>query len=146
MRGRPERGKRHNNSNRWEGGKVGGCKSGGITLTRGEEEQPEKRPMAERSDTEAEAAGREAGPSQSHYKKVHMTNIFLTDSDEKAIKDFVRDYKELYDNTSENFKDKASKECPWEQITKSHKLSVKVCKTWFDSQRTRYGNLMQLKS
>ena len=40
-----------------------------------------------------------------------MTNIYLIDSDEKAIRDFVKDHKELYDETNEHFKDKARKGC-----------------------------------
>ena len=55
--------------------------------------------------------------------------------------DFVKDHKDLYDKTSEHFKDKARKECLWERFTNSRKLSVKVCKNW-----TCYGNLMQSKS
>ena len=47
--------------------------------------------MAERCDTETEAAGREEGSSQLCYKKGHMTNIYLTDSDEEAIVDLVKD-------------------------------------------------------
>ena len=58
-----------------------------------------------------------------------MTSIYLTDSDEEAIVDFVKDHEELYDKTNDHFKDKARKECPWEQFTNSQKLSVKVCKT-----------------
>ena len=73
-----------------------------------------------------------------------MTNIYLRDSDEEAIEDFVKDHKELYDKTNEHFKDKAKKECLWESFTNSHKLSVKVCKTWFELQRPHYGKLMQL--
>ena len=37
--------------------------------------------------------------------------IDLTDSDEEAIVDFVKDPEELYDKTSEYFKDKAREEC-----------------------------------
>ena len=33
--------------------------------------------------------------------------ICLTDSDEKAIVDFVKDHEELYDKTNKHFKDKA---------------------------------------
>ena len=57
--------------------------------------------------------GGEAGTSQSHLrqKKGHMTNIYLTDSDEEAIVDFVTDHDELYDKTNEHFKEKARKEC-----------------------------------
>ena len=49
--------------------------------------------------------------------------------------DFVKDHKELYDKTNEHFKDKARKKCLWERFTNSQKLSVKVCKTWFELQR-----------
>ena len=48
----------------------------------------EKRPRTERSDCEMDTeAGEKAGisRSQSKYKKGHMTNIYLTDSDEEAI-------------------------------------------------------------
>ena len=31
------------------------------------------------------------GPSQLQYKKGHITNIYLTDADEEAIADFVKD-------------------------------------------------------
>ena len=75
-----------------------------------------------------------------------MTNIYLTDSDKEAIVDFVKDHKELYDKTNEHFKDKGRKECLREQFANSHKLFVKVCKTWFESQRTHYGKLTQSKS
>ena len=43
-----------------------------------EEGHLEKPPRTERNDTETEAAGGEAGTSQSQYKKGHMTNIYLT--------------------------------------------------------------------
>ena len=54
--------------------------------------------------------GRKMGTSQLHarQKKGHMTNIYLMDLDEEAIVDFVKDHNELYDNTNEHFKDKAS--------------------------------------
>ena len=43
--------------------------------------------------------GRYAGTSQlqSRHKKGHVTNIYLTDSDEEAIVDFVKDREEHYD-------------------------------------------------
>ena len=89
-----------------------------------EEGQPEKRPRTERSDTETEAARGEVGPSQSHCKKGHMTNIYLTDSDEEAIVDFAKDHKELYNETSEHFKDKARKELLWEALLSSSPQAV----------------------
>ena len=57
--------------------------------------------------------------------------MHLTDSDEEANVDFVKDHETLYDKTSKHFKDKARKECLWESFASSRKLSVKVCKTWF---------------
>ena len=44
------------------------------------------------------------------------------------------DHKELYDKTNEQ-------ECLFEQISKIHKLSVKVLNNWFDFQRTHYEKL-----
>ena len=102
--------------------------------------------MTERSDTETEAAVGEAGTLKWRYKKGHMTNVYLTDSDTEAIVDFVKDHEELYNKNGEHFKDKARKESLWEEFARCFKLSVKVCKTWFDSQRTRYGKLTQSKS
>ena len=74
-----------------------------------------------------------------------MTNVYLTDLDEEAMVDFVKDQEELYGKTIEHFKDKARNEFLWEEFARSRRLSVKVCKTWFDSQRTRYEKLMQSK-
>ena len=68
-----------------------------------EEEVAEKRPRTERSGTETEADGGEAGSHMRRYKKGHMTNIYLTNSDEEAIVDFVKYYEELYYKTSEQF-------------------------------------------
>ena len=56
--------------------------------THSQEGVAEKRRIREKSDTETEAGG-EVGTSQSRYKKRHMTNIYLMDSDEEAIVDFV---------------------------------------------------------
>ena len=84
-------------------------------------------------------------PSQSLHKHGHMTNIYLTDSDKEAIVDSYN-HEELYNKTNEHFKDKARKKCLWEQFANSHKLSVKVCKTWFELQRTRYSKLTLTKS
>ena len=75
-----------------------------------------------------------------------MTNIYLTDSDKEAIVDFVKDHEELYDKINKHFKDKAWKDCLWEQFINSRKLSVKECKTWFELQSTCYGKLTQSKS
>ena len=57
-----------------------------------------------------------------------MTNIYLSDSDEEAIVDLVKDHKELSRCTmnNEHFKDKARKECLWERFANRRKLSVKA--------------------
>ena len=75
-----------------------------------------------------------------------MTNIYLTDSDKEDIVDFLKNNKELYKKTREHFKDQAIKESLWEEFARSCKLSVKVSKPWFDSQRTHYRKLKQSKS
>ena len=49
--------------------------------------------------------------------------------------DFVQNHEELYNKTNEYFMDKTGKECLWERFAKSCKMSVKVCKTWFESKR-----------
>ena len=104
----------------------------------------EKRPRTEKSEMDTEGGG-EAGTSQSQSKhmKGHMANIYLTDSDEGAIIDFVKDHEELYDKTNQHFKDKARKDCLWERLASSHNLSGKVCKTCFKFQRTHSGKLSQ---
>ena len=107
-----------------------------------EEGVAEKRPRNARGDSEinTEAGGEvDTFRSQSRHKKGHMMNFYLTDSDKKAIVDFVKDYEELYCKTNEHFMAKARKECLWERSASSRNLSVKVCKT-------HYRKLTQLKS
>ena len=53
---------------------------------------------------------------QSRNKTRHMTNIYLTDSEEEAIVDFVKDHEELCNKTHKKFKDKARKD--WGKICK----------------------------
>ena len=67
------------------------------------------------------AAKIEVGTSQSHrrHKKGHMTNIYLTDSGENAIVNFVEDHENLYNKTNVHFKDKERKECLWERFANS---------------------------
>ena len=64
--------------------------------------------------------------------------IYLTDSYKEDIVDFVKYHEELYD--------KARKDCLWERVASSCNLSVKVCKTLFESQRDHYEKLIQSKS
>ena len=70
----------------------------------------------------------------------------MSDSDEEAIVEFVKQHKELYDKTNDSFKDKQKEEGLWEQLAATRNLPVKTVKKWFDTQRTRYGKLTQTKS
>ena len=81
-----------------------------------------ERPRSERSQSEMDIEGRgEAGTSQFQYrcKKGQMTNIYLTDSDEEAIVDFIKDYEELYNKTNKHLKEKARKDCLWKRFANS---------------------------
>ena len=49
-------------------------------------------------------------PSQSCYKKGHLTKVYPTDSEKEAIVDFLKNHEKLYDKNSEHFKDKPRKE------------------------------------
>ena len=71
-----------------------------------------------------------------------MKSIFLSDSDEEAIVEFVKQHEELYDKTNDSFKDKQKKERLWEQLATTRNLPVKK---WFDTQCTRYDKLTQTK-
>ena len=83
---------------------------------------------------------------QSRHKKGHKTTVYLSDVDGDAIAESVRGHEELYDKTHKKFKDKAQNNCPWERFSSSLNLSVKVCKTWFESQKTCYRKLTQSKN
>ena len=84
--------------------------------------------------------------SQSRQEKGQMKSIFLSDSDEEAIVQFVKQHEKLYDKTNDSFKDKQKKEQIWEQLAATRNLPIKTVKKWFDTQRTRYGKLTQTKS
>ena len=84
--------------------------------------------------------------TQSRQKKGQMKSIFLSDSDEQAIVEFVKQHEELYDKTNDSFKDKQKKERLWEQLASTRNLPIKTVKKWFETQRTRYGKLTQMKS
>ena len=84
--------------------------------------------------------------TQSRQKKDQMKSIFLSDSDEEAIVELVKQHKELYDKTNDSFKDKQKKERPWEQLSATRNLSVTTVMKWFETQHTRYGKQIQTKS
>ena len=79
-------------------------------------------------------------------QKGQMKSIILSDSDEEAIVEFIKQHKELYDKTNNSFKDKQKKERLGEQLAATRNLPVKTVKKWFDTQSTRYGKLTQTKS
>ena len=105
---------------------------------REEEERGEKRARTN-TDTDAES-------TKSRQKKGQMKFIFLSDSDEEAIIEFVKQHEELYDKTNDSFKDKQKKERLWEQLAATRNLPIKTVKKWFETQHTRYGKLSQTKS
>ena len=106
--------------------------------SREEEERGEKRARTD-TDTDVES-------TQSRQKKGQIKSIFLSDSDEEAIVEFIKQHEELYDKTNDSFKDKQKKEILWEQIAATRNLPIKTVKKWFETQCTRYGKLTQTKS
>ena len=104
------------------------------------EESQERGEKRVRTDTDTDVES-----TQSRQKKGQMKSIFLSDSDEEAIVEFVC-HKELYDKTNNSFKDKQKKERLWEQLAGTRNLPFKTAKKWFETQRSRYGKLTQTKS
>ena len=69
------------------------------------EESQERGEKRARTDTDTDVES-----TQSRQKKGQMKSIFLSDSDEEAIVEFVKQHKELYDMTNDSFKDKQKKD------------------------------------
>ena len=57
-----------------------------------------------------------------------MKSIFLSDSDQEASTDFVKQHEELFDKTDAKFKDKQRKERHWETVAASRNLPVSAVK------------------
>ena len=53
-----------------------------------------------------------------------MKSIFLSDSDEEAIVEFVKQHEELYNKTTDSFKDKQKKEGLGEQLAETCPLRL----------------------
>ena len=70
-------------------------------MEREREESPERGEKRVRTDTDTDVES-----TQSRQKKGQMKSIFLSDSDEEAIVEFVKQHEELYDKTNDSFKDK----------------------------------------
>ena len=113
-----------------------------IEVTEETEETEDRREKRLRTDTDTD-------PECMHFrqKKGQMKSIFLSDSDEEAIVDFMKQHEELFDKTHAKFKDKQRKERLWETVAASRNLPVStVMRKWFETQHTRYGKLTQTKS
>ena len=94
---------------------------------------------------EAEGETRYRASSCQSTCEVKMAKNFLTDSDEEVIVEWNLSRITKYSMTRHMSSPKTK--ARWiETLTNRHKLSVQVCKTWFEFQRTRYGKLMQSKS
>ena len=83
-------------------------------MERGREESPERGEKRVRTDMDTDVES-----TQSRQKKGQMKSIFLSDSDKKAIVEFVKQHEELYDKTNNSFKDKQKKERLWEQLAET---------------------------
>ena len=77
------------------------------------EETEDRRKKRPRIDTEC---------MQSKQKKGQMKSIFLRDSDEDDIMDFVKQHDEFFDKTHTKFKDKQRKERLWDTVELSRNL------------------------
>ena len=103
-----------------------------IEVTEETEETQDRGKKSPRTDTDTDPEC-----TQSRQKKGQMKSVFLSDSDEKAIEDFMKQHEELFDKTHEKFKDKQRKERLWETVAASWNLPVSTVKKWFETQRTR---------
>ena len=70
----------------------------------------------------------------------------FTDSQEKAIVEFVKEHPELYDKEDGHFHDRHRKEALLAEISAELKLQPFDVRRWFESQRTRYRKLSKLQS
>ena len=70
----------------------------------------------------------------------------FTDSQEQAIVEFVKEHPELCDKEHGRFHDRQRKEALWADISAELKLQPFDVRRWFESQRTRYGQLSKQQS
>ena len=103
---------------------------------RGESQERGQKRVRSDMDTDVEL-------TQSRKKKGQMKSIFLSDSDEEAIVEIVKQHEELYDKTNNSFKDKQKGRTLG--AASSHQKLVRIVK-WFDTQCTRYGKDKLLRS
>ena len=79
-------------------------------------------------------------------RKLHLSQILLSDSDEEALVEYIKNHPELYDKGHELFKNKGHKACLWERIAAQRHIKPEDARKWFETQRTRYGKLTAKKS
>ena len=79
-------------------------------------------------------------------KKSHLAQILLSDSDEEALIEYIKNHPELYEKGHEQFKNKGHKACLWECIAAQRNLKPEDARKWFETQRTRYAKLTAKKS
>ena len=87
----------------------------------------------------------EESECHSAAKRARVCATF-TDSQENAIVEFVKEHPELYNKEHGRFHDRQRKEALWAEISTELKLQPFDVRTWFESQRTRYGKLSKLQS
>ena len=80
-------------------------------MEREREESPERGDKRVPTDTNTDVES-----TQCRQKKGQMKSILLSDSDEEAIVEYVKQHEELYDKINDSFKDKQKKERLWEQL------------------------------
>ena len=102
------------------------------------EESQERGEKRVRTDTDTDVES-----TQSRQKKGQMKSIFLSDSDEEAIVEFIKQHEELYDKTNDSFKDKQKKQRLSKQLAASRNLPIKTVKKWFETQCTRYASSLR---
>ena len=57
-----------------------------------------------------------------------MKSIFLSDSDDEAIIEFIKQHEKFYDKTNNSFKDRQKKERLWETQATTRNLPVNTVK------------------
>jgi hypothetical protein len=91
----------------------------------------------------AETAGEEIVTQVARKKKLHAV---LTEEEEEAMVDWLRDHPEIYNKKLKSYKDAQSKESAWREKALLLNIDVAILKTWYNSLRTRYGRLRKKKS
>ena len=87
----------------------------------------------------------EESECHSAAKRARVCATF-TDSQERAIVNFVKEHPELYDKEHGLFHDRQMKEALWAEISAELKLQPFDVRRWFESQRTCYGKLSKQQS